>query len=151
MKLKLARPWILGCLVACLGATTASCSDGDSDGDGGGNPPPPTDLERGTMAATREEACGVEWWVPLDVYESLGILVSVFPGGYKRGVDCTLAAHNCEEVEACMSFYRADRDQYYDELEQLPKCGNEPTNHCEGNVAKYCDTKDDETWYEASY
>ena len=35
MKSNWGRGWILGCLVACLGATTASCSDGDD------NPPPP--------------------------------------------------------------------------------------------------------------
>ena len=80
MKSNWARGWILGCLVACLGATTAGCSSDD-----GGFPPPPTDLQRGTMAATREDACGVERWDALDVYESLGILLSVFPGGHKRG------------------------------------------------------------------
>jgi hypothetical protein len=147
MKASLTRKWILGCLVACLSATTASCSDDDD----GGDPPPPTELERGTMAATREDACGVEGWDPLDVYESLGILVSVFPGGHKRGVDCTLAAHDCEEVDACMAFYIADHDQYDAELEQLPQCDGEGDNHCEGNVAKYCLTEDYETWYQASY
>src|SRR5580765_4633578 len=29
MKANLGRGWTLGCLVACLGATTASCSDSD--------------------------------------------------------------------------------------------------------------------------
>ena len=131
MKANLARGWILGCLVACLGATTAGCSSDD-----GGPPPPPTDLQRGTMAATREDACGEEPWGTLEVEESLGILLSVFPGGHKRGVDCTLAAHNCREVEACMALFLADDDQYDDELEQLPECGSERTDHCEGNVAK---------------
>lgn len=103
------------------------------------------------MAATREDACGVERWDPLNVYESLGILLSVFPGGYKRGVDCTLAARNCEEVDACMALYRVDHDQYVDELEQLPKCDGAGNSYCEGNVAKYCLTDDYETYYQASY
>ena len=149
MKLDLVRGWILGCLVACLGATTASCSDSDSDG--GGNPPPLTDLQRGTMAATREDACGEEPWGTLEVYESLGILLSVFPGGHQRGVDCTLAAHNCQEVEACVALYLADDDKYDEELQQLPECGSERTDHCEGNVAKYCVTANDQTLHEASY
>ncbi|HET7543278.1 MAG TPA: hypothetical protein VFK05_25565 [Polyangiaceae bacterium] len=144
MKANWARGWTLGCLVACLGVTTAGCSDG-------GDPPPPTDLERGTLASTREDACGVESWKPLDVGEHLGILLSVFPGGHKRGVDCTLAAHNCQEVEACMAYYLADNDQYEAELEQLPKCDGEGDEYCEGNVAKFCKSDDSKTWYRASY
>jgi len=147
MKTKWVRGWVLGCLVACLGATTASCSDSD----GGGTPPPPADLQRGTMAATREDACGEEPWGTLEVHESLGILLSVFPGGHKRGVDCILAAHNCQEVEACTALFLVDDDQYDDELEQLPTCGSERTDHCEGNVAKYCVHDDKNTLRQASY
>jgi len=108
-------------------------------------------LERGTMAATREDACGVERWDALDVYESLGILLSVFPGGHKRGVDCTLAAHNCQEVDTCMAFYLADADRRDEEVLLLPECGSERTDHCEGNVAKYCESPGDGTLHEASY
>jgi hypothetical protein len=145
MKSNWARGWILGCLVACLAATTASCSDDDTP------PPPPTDLQRGTMAATREDACGVESWKPLDVGESLGILLSVFPGGHKRGVDCILAAKTCQEADACMLLFIADNDKYEAELQQLPKCGSERTDHCEGNVAKPCVQDGSGPFYEASY
>ena len=146
MKANLARGWILGCLVACLGATTASCGDDDDP------PRPPTDLERGTMAATRDDACGVEAWFvePFSVYgSSLGVLLSVFPGSYKRAVDCNLAAHDCQEVEACAAFYLVDAERYEDL--QLPECGSERTDHCEGNVARYCVSDDQQTWYQASY
>ena len=146
MKVNWARWWTLGCLVACLGATTASCSDSD---DGGAAPPPPTDLERGTMAATREDACYVENWGALDVHESLGILLSVFPGSHKRGVDCILAAHDCQEVEACAAFFSIDDEPYADL--NLPECGSDTTSHCEGNVVKYCVSDDSKTWYQASY
>jgi hypothetical protein len=87
----------------------------------------------------------------LEVEESLGILLSVFPGGHKRGVDCTLAAHNCQEVEACVALYLVDDDQYDAERAQLPKCGSERTDHCEGNVAKYCVQDSGGPLYEASY
>jgi hypothetical protein len=103
------------------------------------------------MAVTREDACNVEPWVALDVHESLGILVSVFPGGYKRGVDCILAAHDCQEVDACTALYLADDDKYEAEIEQLPECGSQRTDHCEGNMAKYCVTSDNGTLYQASY
>jgi hypothetical protein len=105
------------------------------------------------MAATRTDACDVEPWGALDIGESLGILVSIFPGGYKRGVDCILAAHNCEEVNTCVAYFIADEPKYEAEIEQLPECGNgsERTDHCEGNVAKYCVTDDYKTYYEASY
>ena len=109
-------------------------------------------MERGTMAATREDACGVEGWMfsGLSVYDSLGILLSVFPGGYKRAVDCDLAAHNCQEVEACSAFYFADHDQYVDELNQMPECDGE--RRCEGNVVKYCESADgDKTFHQVSY
>ena len=142
MKSNWARGWILGCLVACLGATTASCSDGDD------NPPPPTDLERGTMAATREDACGGETWKALDVEESLGIYLSVTPGGFKRGVDCTLAAQNCQEVDACAAFYLADADQLNEEVLLLPEY---EMDYCEGNVAKYGATADDGSLHQQSY
>jgi len=147
MKANLARGWILGCLVACLSATTASCSDGDD------SPPPLTDLERGTIATTRENACDVEWWFvePFSIYSSLGVSLSVFPGGFKRGIDCTLAAHNCQEVEACTALFVADNDVYEDEIEHLPECGSERTDHCEGNVAKYCVSDDQKIWHQASY
>jgi hypothetical protein len=113
-------------------------------------------MERGTMAATREDACGVEGWMftGLTVRDSLGILLSVFPGGYKRAVDCDLAAHNCQEVEACEAFYFADHDQYVDELKQMPEmpeCDSERTGRCEGNVVKYCESADDKTFHQASY
>ena len=145
MKANLARGWILGCLVACLGATTASC-DGDE------SPPPLTDLERGTIATTRQDTCGVESWLvePFSVYaESLPIWLSVFPESLKRGVDCTLAAHNCQEVEACLAYFAADIERFEDL--NLPECGSDPTDHCEGNVAKFCVSNDQRTWYEASY
>ena len=103
------------------------------------------------MAATREDACGVESWKPLDVGESLGILLSVFPGGHKRGVDCTLAAHSCQEVDTCMAFYLADADRRDEEVLLLPECGSERTDHCEGNVAKYCESAGDGTLHQASY
>jgi hypothetical protein len=147
MKVDWARGLILGSLVACLGATTASCSDSDD----GGAPPPPTDLERGTMAATRVDACDVEPWGALDVYESFGILLSVFPGGFKRGVDCILAAHNCEEVETCTAYFFVDEPKYEAELEQLPECSSELTEHCEGNVVKYCVNDEQGTAHQASY
>jgi len=34
-------------------------------------------------------------------------------------------------------FFLADNDQYEGELDRLPECGSERTDHCEGNVAKY--------------
>ena len=140
MKANMARGWMLGCLVAWLGAATASCN---------GDTPPLTDLERGTMAATREEICGVESWGPLDLYESLGILLSVFPGGHKRGVDCVLAADNCEQVKACSEFYLIDDEPYADL--NLPECGSERTDHCEGTVAKYCVSDGGGPLYQASF
>ncbi|HKO50849.1 MAG TPA: hypothetical protein VJV79_24185 [Polyangiaceae bacterium] len=105
------------------------------------------------MAATREDACGVEGWMftGLSVHDSLGIMLSIFPGGYKRAIDCDLAAHNCQEVEACSAFYFADHDQHMDELKQLPECDSERTERCEGNVVQYCETADDKTFYQASY
>jgi hypothetical protein len=80
---------------------------------------------------------------------SLGVLLSVFPGGYKRVVDCTLAAHNCREIEPCMAYYLVDQVRYEDL--HLPECGSRPTDHCEGNVAKYCVSNDEKTFYQASY
>jgi len=148
MNANLARGWILGYLVACLGASTAGCS---SDSDEGSAPPPSPELQRGTMAVSREDACNVEPWGALDVHESLGILLSVFPGGHKRGTDCILAAHNCQEAEACTAFFLADDDQYDEELEQLPKCGSERTDHCEGTVAKYCVQDGSGPLHEASF
>src|SRR3954468_8889513 len=94
MKANWGRGWILGCLVACLSATTAGCSDGE---DGGGAPPPPTDMERGTMAATRQDTCGGPPGMDdgLSVFSSLGVMLSAFPAQQKRVVDCNLAAHDC--------------------------------------------------------
>jgi len=103
------------------------------------------------MAATREDACDVDSWTPLSVSDSLGILLSVLPGGHKRAVDCTLAAHNCQEVEACSAYYLIDEKARDAELHLLPECGSERTDHCEGNVAKYCENDNDGTLYQASY
>lgn len=55
-------------------------------------------------------------------------------------------AENCEDVDRCSRLFNAD-----DQLELRPECGSEPTDHCEGNIAKYCITDDDVTWYEFSY
>jgi len=149
MKATLVRGWVLGCLVAFLSATTTSCGDSD----GGGDPPTLTDLERGTMAATREDTCGVEEWMyrGLTVHDSLGILLSVLPANYKRAVDCDLAAHNCKEVEDCQKYYFLDHVKYADM--NLPGCGSDTSAYCEGNVVKYCkyDDGDSKTFYQLSY
>ena len=109
------------------------------------------DADVGGLADALALACHVESWTPLSVYDSLGILLSVFPGGHKRAVDCVLAAHNCQEVEACSAFYLADADRREEEVLLLPECGSERTDHCEGNVAKYCENDNDGTLYQASY
>jgi len=150
MKANWERGGILGCLVACLSATTAGCSDGE---DGGGAPPPPTDMERGTTAATLQDTCGVAPWMDdgLSVFSSLGVMLSAFPALQKRVVDCNLAAHDCKEVRACEVLRVADYVPYEDL--HLPECGSERTDHCEGNVVKYCvaDDGDYETYYQASF
>lgn len=118
---------------------SAGCGDGNDR-----TSVPLDDVERGTIASTRWEACGVEGWGPLTVSESLwrdGLVRSV----QRRG-RLVLAAENCEEVDRCSRLFHAD-----DQLELRPECGSEPTDQCEGNVAKYCSTDDDFTWYEFSY
>jgi len=50
-----------------------------------------------------------------------------------------------------MAFYLADDDKKDDEVDQLPECGSERTDHCEGNVAKYCETGHNQILHEASY
>lgn len=128
-------------IVGAGGAMSAGCSGDDDE-----EPAPLTDFERGNLAELRVSACGGEPWSHLTTDESLGILVNVFPELYNQGTDCVVAAKSCEEVLACRKYFLGDQD-----IEKFPKCGDERTDHCEGNVAKYCLSDDDVTWYEASY
>lgn len=132
-----------GWLIAGLcGALSAGCNDEED-----ARPAAPlTDFERGNLAELRFSACGAEPWSHLSTDESLGILVNVFPELYSKGADCVVAATSCEEVLACRKYFLGDQN-----IEKFPECGSQRTDHCEGNVAKYCLTDDDRTWYEASY
>ena len=126
--------------VCLLGLLSVGCGDDEHVSDA-----PPTDFERGTIAAARWDACHVEPMSPLSMFGHVGILVTTVPSIYSDEVDCVNAAANCDEVDAC-----APRIVPDDEIDQLPPCGSVRTDHCEGNVAKQCE-EDAGAFYEVSY
>lgn len=130
--------WTAVCLLSVM---SVGCNDDDhvvSDA-------PPTDFERGTMAAARWDACGIEPLSPLSMFGHVGILVTTVPSVYNHEVDCINAAANCDGVDDC-----APRIVPDDEIDQLPSCGSVRTDHCEGNVAKQCE-EDGGSLHEVSY
>jgi hypothetical protein len=131
-------------LVACLGgALSAGCNDDDD----APATPELTDFERGTIADTRWEACGVESWQGVSIGDSLAIQVTTFPETYSAGVDCVVVAKDCKGVIACNKQFLRDR-----ELESRPQCEpNESSYRCDGDVITYCTTDNDETWHEVTY
>lgn len=148
MREEFSRVLCWGWLVVGLsGALSVGCDDGeDGGGDGDDKPAELTDFDRGRIAETRWDACGVEPWSTLSVNESLGILATTEPFVFGPGIDCLVAATSCDEVDACNKYFLLD-----DHLVGLPECDSERTERCDGNVVRYCLTDDDVTWYEKSY
>ncbi|HET7543406.1 MAG TPA: hypothetical protein VFK05_26210 [Polyangiaceae bacterium] len=133
-----------GSLAVCLlGLLSVGCADDDE------HPAsePSADFKRGTKAGARYDACGIEPMSPLSMFGHFGPLVTIVPNIYSGVADCANAAANCDEVDKCDIWFHRD-----DLIDQNPPCGDVPTDHCEGNVAKQCE-KDgsDGTFYEVSY
>lgn len=136
-------------LVGLCAALSAGCDDNDDgvDGNGDENPGELTDFERGNIGETRWDACGASGWEALSVEDSLGIVLTTYPGAYKSGVECLLAAKDCRGVVDCDRYFRLN-----DQLHLRPECDTpDYSGHCDGNVITYCTTDNDVTWHEVTY
>jgi len=60
--------------VCLLGLLSVGCGDDEHVSDA-----PPTDFERGTIAAARWDACSVELLPPLSMFGPVGIVVTTVP------------------------------------------------------------------------